>query len=136
MSKTATITTTKQTEQELPTLINLLGLTELERNNVEFETGLNLLYNTLKPLANHAKQFKRLSEDKTLGYWNWWMNYRKQQEVLFTNDILLEGFDISLMRDPEGAKQWLRRNWFRIHNDIKVSENAIYLCGEFVKNKL
>lgn len=134
--KTATITTTAIAEPELPSLFSLLGLTELEYNNIEFETGLTLLSNTLKPHFNHAKLFKKISEDKSLGFWNWWMTYRKQQEILFTNDILHEGFDICLMRDPEGSKQWLRRNWMRIHNDIKVSENAIYLCGEFVKRKL
>lgn len=118
------------------TLIELLDISELNYNMVEFESGCNLLANTLQPHSNRMKIYKSLVSDQEKGFWNWWINFRHQQEQDWFRYILSHGFENMLDDDAHKATVWLKRNWKRIHSEMEVSEVAIIMCGKFIKNKL
>lgn len=138
MRKTATLTETKiaQAREVSANVRDMLELSETDYFNTEFETGLTLLYNTIKPHPNRVTLFRKFSTTPELGFWNWWINYRQQQECSFMREAFKQGFENLLEMQPDNARMWLRRNWSRIHNEIAVSEVAIYACGEFIKHKL
>jgi hypothetical protein len=123
-------------KQARATLIELLSISELNYNMVEFESGCKLLANTLKPHSNRLKIYRAIISDPEKGFWNWWINFRQQQEQDWFRYIVSRGFENMLDDDAHKATAWLKRNWERIHNEMEVSEIAIISCGNFIKNKL
>lgn len=139
--KTATITEKKVAERKeiSRNIRKMMELGLLAYNTIEHETGENLLRNTLGFIPDEGFRevcVRRFTDEKELGFWNWWINYRQQTEQEYMKHLITQGFMESFESNRDTAKEWLLRNWLRIHSEIEVSEEAIKMCGHFIKNKL
>lgn len=94
-------------------LRQLMGMGGEEFSGLEFEAGINLLDNYWREISLDTKHRwkEQLATNRQVGYWKWFINYKRQEDALFLNDYRPVHEDNLADYGPREAARMMRQEY-------------------------